>query len=54
MCEVLRADPPVRHPLQAIIANSSRGIEALRDVSLIYNVPLFSKVSPHTGKAIGV
>ena len=54
MSEAFRANPPVRHPLQAIIADSSRRIEALRHVSLIHNVPLFSRVSPHTGEAIGL
>jgi len=53
MSEAFRANPPVRHPLQAIIADSSCCIEALRIVSLIYNVPLLSRVSPHTGEAIG-
>jgi len=54
MSEAFRANPPTRHPLQAIIADSSRCIEALSNVSLIYNVPLFGRVSPHTCEAIGL
>ena len=44
--EAFRADPPLRHALQPVIADGSRGIEALRGVSLIDNVPLFGRVSP--------
>ena len=54
MREVFRANAPARHSLQAIIADSSRCIEALRHVSLIHYLPLFGRVSPHSGKAIGL
>ena len=40
--------------LPLVIADGSRRIEALRNVSLIYDVPLFGRVSPHTGEAIGL
>ncbi len=52
--EGFRANSTVRHPLQAIIADSSRRIEALSNVSLIYDVPLFGRVSPYTSEAIGL
>ena len=52
--EAFRANAPARHPLQAIIADRSRGIEALRHISLIDNVALLGRVSPHTGEAIGL
>src|SRR5579872_2379033 len=54
MSEGFRAYPPTRHPLQAIVTDSSRRVETLRDVGLIYDVPLFGRVSPHTGEAIGL
>ncbi len=54
MSKAFRANAPVRHPLQAIIADSSRCIEALRNIGLIHYVPLFGRVSPHSGKAIGL
>lgn len=52
MSEALRADPPARHPLQTIIADGSRCVEALGNVSLIDNVALFSRIPPHTREAI--
>ena len=52
--EGFRAYPAPRHPLQAIIADSGCRIEPLRNVSLIDDLPLFGRVSPYAGEAIGL
>src|SRR5512134_1142275 len=54
MREPFGCDSCPRHTLDSIVANCCRGRQTLFDVSLLEDVPLSGRVSPETGKTVGL
>jgi hypothetical protein len=48
----VRADVSLRHLLEPIIAHSGRGLQARLHISLVDDLPVGGRMSPHTGKAV--
>src|SRR5262249_24403928 len=54
MSEGLRMNPSTCHPLNAVVGNRRSGVQRRLDITLLQQIPLSGRMSPHTCQTVGL